>query len=731
MNTNWIELICTIGPSSNNPYVLRRMKQLGVTLLRINMSHTSIPQLDKMVKSVRAITDIPICIDTEGAQIRTGNVINNSIELKQGTIVELTKKNIIGNFRRLTLTPDTIFAQIKIGTMFFLDFNKVLLLIIKKTESGDFLAKIMQGGKIGSNKAVNIDNGIDLQSITKKDIEAIQYANKNFINTFALSFSSGKESIKHLRSLVKKDAKVISKVESRKGINNLNDIIQYSDAILIDRGDLSREEPIEKIPALQKMIITKAHQKPIPVYVATNLLESMVANSFPTRAEINDIANTLTDGANGLVLAAETAVGKYPVQCVNMVDKMIKQYNSDIEDIAKLETSWKGVDLINNTILPHGYSSDDYRITPKQLKKKKDKQSILVNSFIISDINNIANGCYSPLTGFMTKEEIDCVLDNYSLPNGIIWPMPIILQISLGKPNIGIGETVILVDGNSNKRVGHITISDIYKFDKKNITKRWFKTDSMKHPGVKRIVNGGDYFIGGEIKQDDAYYKISPEYCMTPSQVRTIFAHKGWERVVGFHTRNIPHRAHEYIQRKAMEKADADGLFIHPAIGEKKSGDFTIDAIIESYKVYIDDAGLSNKALLSGFWANSWYSGPREAVFTAICRKNYGCSHFVIGRDHTGVGDFYKQNEIHDLFEKLGDIGIKPIFFNMVVYNSKKNVYDEISMEKISAKHKKVSGTKVRDLLTKRKFPPEWMVRPAVSDHLLKCISKGKNILVK
>ena len=371
MNTGWIKLICTIGPSSSNPYVLRRMKQLGVSLLRINMSHTSIEQLDKAVKSIRAATDIPICIDTEGAQIRTGKVVNNNLELKQGAIIELTKKNIIGDSQILTLTPDSIFNQIKIGTMLFLDFNKVTILIVDTTETGSFLAKVMQTGRIGSNKAVNIDKDIDLPSITKKDLKAIQYANKNNINIFALSFSKGKEAIKRLRSLAKRNATIISKVESCKGINNINDIIQYSDAILIDRGDLSREKPVEKIPALQKMIITKAHQKPIPVYVATNLLESMVTNPFPSRAEINDIANTLADGANGLVLAAETAIGKYPVQCVNMVGKMIKQYNSEIAEIAKLGISWKGIDLINNTRLPHGYSSDDYRISLKTFKKKK------------------------------------------------------------------------------------------------------------------------------------------------------------------------------------------------------------------------------------------------------------------------------------------------------------------------------------------------------------------------
>jgi len=731
VNTGWIKLICTIGPSSSNPYVLRRMKQLGVSLLRINMSHTSIEQLDKAVKSIRAATDIPICIDTEGAQIRTGKVVNNNLELKQGAIIELTKKNIIGDSQILTLTPDSIFNQIKIGTMLFLDFNKVTILIVDTTETGSFLAKVMQTGIIGSNKAVNIDKDIDLPSITKKDLKAIQYANKNNIDIFALSFSKGKEAIKRLRSLAKRNATIISKVESCKGINNINDIIQYSDAILIDRGDLSREKPVEKIPALQKMIITKAHQKPIPVYVATNLLESMVTNPFPSRAEINDIANTLADGANGLVLAAETAIGKYPVQCVNMVGKMIKQYNSEIAEIAKLGISWKGIDLINNTRLPHGYSSDDYRISLKTFKKKKNRQSISINSFAISDINNIMNGCYSPLTGFMTKEETDCVLDYYSLPNGIIWPMPIVLQTSLNKINMGIGETVALVDRYSNKRVSYITISDIYKLDKKDISKRWFKTDSLKHPGVKRIFNGGDYFIGGEISQEEVYYKMSPEYCLTPSQVRAIFANRGWDRVVGFHTRNIPHRAHEYIQMKAMEKVDADGLFIHPAIGEKKSGDFTIDAIIESYKAYIDAAGLSSKTLLSGFLANSWYSGPREAVFTAICRKNYGCSHFVIGRDHTGVADFYKPSEIHDLFGKLGDIGIKPIFFDTVVYDRKKKAYEEIPFGKISKKYKKISGTKVRDLLSERKSPPEWMVRKEVSKQLLKSISKGKNILVK
>ncbi len=731
LSNKWIKILCTIGPGSANPYVISRMEELGVDVLRINMSHTSIDQLDKMVKLIRSATATPICIDSEGAQIRTGQVKNGSMELVKNQFITLTARQVLGDENILTLTPESIFSQIEPGTLLAVDFAKVLFLVTKKDKNNDLIAKVLCPGKVGSNKAVNTDKAIELPGITPKDKQAVIYAKENNINMFALSFASNKQTVLELRKLVGQDATIISKVESLHGINNLRDIVEVSNAILIDRGDLSREVPIERLPELQKMIIDVAHQKPIPVYVATNLLESMILQPYPTRAEINDIANTLIDGANGLVLAAETAIGKYPIQCVSLVAKVIKQHLEHLESVAKFEKSWNGIDLLNNSVEPHGFNDRASDKNINLVKPIKHSNKLFVDESALTDIFNIKNGCYCPVDGFMNHEQLEYVLDLYRLPDGTVWTLPIILQAHQKDICFEVGEEISLVSKKRDCVFGKMTVSDIFKADKKSLALRWFGTDDLAHPGVKRLFDGGDYIIGGKVISSVVPDTVSPEYALTPSQVRTIFAHNGWDRVIGFHTRNIPHRAHEFIQMKTMEKYHADALFIHPAIGKKKPGDFTMEAILESYKAHVDCLDLKDRVLLSGFYVNSWYSGPREAVFTALCRKNYGCSHFILGRDHTGVGDFYKPGSVQDLFDKIGDIGIIPVFFDMIVYDTKKKHCVEVKNKDLKSHHEQFAGTIVRNAIVKEEKLPEWMVRPEVLESIFALKAQGKDIFVK
>ncbi len=705
-----IKLMCTVGPASMNEYVLRRMEHLGVELLRINMSHTSLKKLEEMVKMIRGITAIPICIDTEGAQIRSGELAGEGLNLRQGALVRLKPKR--ENMNDLVLTPKGVFEQLSPGTMLTLDFSKALVMVVEKRKDGTLIAMVLKEGRIGSNKAVNADSDIILPSITEKDRAAIKYAIENEIDTFALSFTNSKDAVEELRSLAGKDATIIAKVETQKGILNLSDIVNASDAILIDRGDLSREVPVERLPRLQKMIINEAHNRPIPVYVATNLLESMVLDPYPSRAEVNDIANTLMDGADGLVLAAETAIGRYPVQCVSLVRRMISQHLTDTKDVV---TPKAGL----NVSAPR-----------RRSKGSPAASSLSVNQSVIRDMENIENGCYHPLSGFMRREEMESVLDSYSLPNGEIWTMPIILQV----PDVGLktgrGEAIEIRDAITGEIAGWVTVDEIYKIDKNNVALRWFGTNDNRHPGVRRFLEGGDCIVAGETRLAKRHFFVSPEFCLTPSQVRTILAYKGWERVVGFHTRNIPHRAHEHIQSLALERTGADALFIHPALGEKKPGDFTAEAILEGYKALIGSSHLKDRTLLSGFFANSWYAGPREAVFSAICRRNYGCSHFVIGRDHTGFETFYRPEDTRRLFEKLGDIGIEPVFFDTVMYDETSGTYREINHGNSTAKYRKISGTEVRHYFSRRQPPPEWMVKDEVAKALIRIMDEGKGVLV-
>jgi pyruvate kinase len=722
VKTNWIKLICTIGPTLVDAKILKRMEQLGVDLLRINMSHTSIKQLKEMVRLIQRITGIPICIDTEGAQIRTGRIKNDTAELRKGDLVKIISKDIIGDSACFCLTPLNVVKQLIPGTLVYIDYNRVLLLITENIKGKFVTARVVCGGTIGSNKAVNVNIKVNLPNITYKDYEAIKFAKKKNINTFALSFTRNKEAVEELRNLVGKKATIISKIETIDGIINLDEIIEISNAILIDRGDLSREVSIEQIPAFQKMIISRAHKKPIPVYVATNLLESMVSLPYPNRAEINDIANTLLDGANGLVLAAETAIGKYPLQCINMIRRLIQNYETQIYQKISFNESYPKSNLFNNTTLSS--------TTITSYKKNKRQPMLFVDSSTIRDIQNLTYGCYAPLTGFMNRYEIESVLDNYILPDGNIWTMPIVLLARKKDIHATIGDKLLLVSRENGKSICWLIINDIYCFNIDNIALRWFGTNNCRHPGVNRLIKGGDCFIGGQVKLIQPNPCEFSEYFLSPSQVRSIFSHYGWDQIIAFHTRNIPHRAHEYIQIQALERTGADALFIQPALGQKKSGDFTPEAIIKGYQALIGNYYPTNKVLLSGFFVDSWYCGPREAVFTALCRKNYGCSYFIVGRDHTGLGNFYKSEDVRALFEKLGDLGIQPLFFDKVVYDPITRCYKEIKSQYASSRFRDISGTEVRKYILKNRVPPKWMVRPELSSIILQMKTQGQQVLV-
>ena len=316
------DIWCTLGPSSLNQRTIKRLQDLGVTVFRINLSHTSITNLRKTIKKIRDVTDVSICLDTEGPQIRTGSIINGNMKLVSDDIAKISKNLISGNNVEFNLYPKYVFKQLKVGDTLQIDHDSALIKIIE-IDSKHAHCRVLNGGIIGENKAVDLNRPIIMESLTPKDYEAINTGLKCGVHNFALSFCESKDVIRNVRSIVGKDKYIISKIESIGGLQNLNEIIDESDAILIDRGDLSRQVSSEKIPFYQKEIINAANSKGKLVYVATNLLESMTSNLFPTRAEVSDVYNTLTDGADGLVLAAETAIGKHPIQSATIISNII------------------------------------------------------------------------------------------------------------------------------------------------------------------------------------------------------------------------------------------------------------------------------------------------------------------------------------------------------------------------------------------------------------------------
>lgn len=312
-----VKIICTIGPASCNPATIEQLSARGVDLLRINLSHTALADLETTIDLVRSHSDVPLSLDTEGAQVRCG-AVEPHLVLERGQQMELVPEEIVGTAKRMTLRPEAFFDAILEGASLAVDFHGAVLRIVQ-VRSGSAHAVVERGGAIGSNKGVAVDPPIPLPPLTDKDLAALAIGSRVGVTNFALSFAASGDGVTAIRQLIPGSAILTSKIESLLGVHNMDDIIEASDAVLIDRGDLSREVPAEEVPYYQKAIVRRANRWHTPLYVATNLLESMVVHNQPTIAEMNDIANTLLDGAHGLVLAAETAIGVDPVGAVDMV----------------------------------------------------------------------------------------------------------------------------------------------------------------------------------------------------------------------------------------------------------------------------------------------------------------------------------------------------------------------------------------------------------------------------
>ena len=318
-----IQIFCTLGPASLSSEVIGQLDEAGVDLFRINLSHTPIKAVEDVIDLVQASSSKPLCLDLQGAQVRCGKVAPEVV-LRRGQPVGLTAARLEGTARELTLWPSSVFASLEAGSLVMIDGDGAQVEVTRVAED-HAEAVVVDGGRIRSNKAVTIHPAAVLPVLTDRDREAIAIGIRRGLRHVALSFASCAEDVDLVRSLAP-GASVIAKIESSAGVRNMDGIIDRSDAVLIDRGDLSREVPLEYVPFYQKAIVRRANRWSRPVFVATNLLESMVTNRNPTIAEANDVANTLLDGVHGLVLAAETAIGRDPVGIVNMVTRMVRAF---------------------------------------------------------------------------------------------------------------------------------------------------------------------------------------------------------------------------------------------------------------------------------------------------------------------------------------------------------------------------------------------------------------------
>jgi len=296
----------------------------NVYVFRINLSHTPIEAVGPTIDKIKGWTGVPICLDSEGAQLRNHKMAGDGVKFFKGDEVKIHFKPVIGDRHNISFTPINIAPQLVVGDSITVDFNHACLKVVEKHST--FVTSIVEsGGIVGSNKASDVNRELDFLTVSPKDEEAIKISLDKGIKHFALSFANRRSDVELMRELCGPDSIIISKIESPSGVLNLEDILEVTDEILIDRGDLSRKIPLKKIPFLQRKIISIARAREIPVYVATNLLESMVTQLSPTRAELNDVVSTLLMGASGLVLAAETAIGDHPVGAVEMIRRLIQE----------------------------------------------------------------------------------------------------------------------------------------------------------------------------------------------------------------------------------------------------------------------------------------------------------------------------------------------------------------------------------------------------------------------
>lgn len=380
--------------------------------------------------------------------------------------------------------------------------------------------------------------------------------------------------------------------------------------------------------------------------------------------------------------------------------------------------------MLQTEIAPHGGKLIDRFVTGDEAAALRERAQGLAKLHLaerrLSDLEMIANGAFSPLEGFMNRADYDNVVVNKRLANGLPWTIPVTLAVTLDETEeLKIGKEIALVDKFENI-LAVMDLEEIYKYDREREARLVYHTTEEAHPGVRNLYRRGEIHLGGRIRVlQERVDKSFPEYRLSPQQTRRAFAERGWRKVVGFQTRNPIHRAHEYITKSALEIMD--GLLVHPLVGGPKEDDIPAEVRMRCYEVLLEHYYPKDRAMLAVMPAAMRYAGPREAILNAIAHKNYGCTHFIVGRDHAGVGNYYGTYDAQYIFDEFEpqELEITPLMFDHAYYSPTTGSMGTDKTMPENAAKVALSGTKVRQMLMDGQIPPPEFTRPEVAQVLI------------
>ncbi len=383
----------------------------------------------------------------------------------------------------------------------------------------------------------------------------------------------------------------------------------------------------------------------------------------------------------------------------------------------------------SDRIAPHGGILVNRIATLDQRQEFFDKAESLprvqLSDRSISDLQMIAIGALSPLKGFMNEADYRSVVKQMRLSNGLPWSVPITLSVTEAVADTLKEGTLVRLDTPAGDFAGILELAEKYRYSKEEEALNVYRTDDLKHPGVQVVDQSGPVNLAGDVWLLERELDVRfPQYQIDPAKSRILFKEKGWKTIVGFQTRNPIHRAHEYIQKCALETVD--GLFLHPLVGTTKDDDIPADVRMRCYEILLEKYYPKERVILAINPAAMRYAGPREAIFHALIRKNYGCTHFIVGRDHAGVGDYYGTYDAQHIFDEFepGELGIVPMKFEHAFYCT---LTEQMATTKTSPSTPEqrvhLSGTKVREMLRAGKLPPPQFSRPEVAAELAKAMN--------